>query len=50
MHYHVIGLNDSSTEDDMKKAYHNLDCIFQPDKNKHSHASDMSLMINESRE
>ena len=47
MHYYVLGLNDSSTEDDTKKAYRSLDLLFQPDKNKHSQASDVMLMINE---
>ena len=25
LHYHVIGLNESSTENNMKKSYHKLD-------------------------
>ena len=29
-HYIVLGLNESSTEDDMKKAYHSLDRQFHP--------------------
>ena len=35
LHFHVLGLNESSTEDDMKKVYRYLALIFQPDKNKH---------------
>ena len=33
LHYHVLGLNESSTEDDMKKAYCYLARQFHPDKN-----------------
>ena len=44
LHYHVLGLNESSTEDDNEKAYHDLDCQFHPENNKHSHASAVMLM------
>ena len=50
MHYHVLGLNYSSTEDDMKKAYRSLALRFHPDKNQHSHISDVMKMINEAKE
>ena len=49
MHYHVLGLNDSSKENDMKRAYLNLARIFHPGKNKHSQASDVMLMISETK-
>ena len=32
LHYHILGLNESSIEDDMKKAYRSLDLRFHPDK------------------
>ena len=32
LHYHVLGLNESSTEDDMKKAYWQLALGFHPEK------------------
>ena len=32
LHYLVLGLNESSTEDDMKKFYSYLDRQFHPDK------------------
>ena len=50
MHYHVLGLNESSKEDDTKKAYITLACRFHPDKNKHSQFSDVMQMINEAKE
>ena len=50
MHYHVLGLNESSTDDDMKKAHCKLALIFHPDKNKHSQASAVMLMINKANE
>ena len=50
MHYHVLGLNASSTEDDITKAFLNLACRFQPDKNNHFLASDLACIINEAEE
>ena len=50
MNYLVIGLNESSTEYDMKKAHRCLALRFHPDKNQHSQASDVMKMINESKE
>ena len=50
MHYHVLGLDESSTEDYAEKAYCNLDRKFYPDKNKHSQASDVMIVINKPKE
>ena len=50
MHYHVIDLNESSTEDDIKKAYRELALRFHPDKNKYSQASPVMHMINKAKE
>ena len=50
MHYHVIGLDETSTEDYMKKYYPKLALQSHPDKNKHSQASDVMLMINEAKD
>ena len=49
LHYHVIGLNEYSTEDDMKKAYSKLALQSHPDKNKHLQASSVMRMINEAK-
>ena len=49
MHYHVLGLNESSTEDYMKKSYRKLARQFHPDKNKHSQFSDVMQMINKAK-
>ena len=49
LYYRVLGLNESSTEDDMKKAYRTLDRQFHPDKNIHSQISDVMQMINEAK-
>ena len=50
MHYLVLGLNESSTEDYMKKVYRSLDRQFHPEKNKHSQFSDVIQIINEAKE
>ena len=50
MHYHVIGLNESSSEDDMKKAYRSLALRFHPEKNQHSQVSDVMKMIHNAKE
>ena len=50
MHYLVIGLNESSTEDDMKKAYRSLAHRVHPEKNQHSQFSDVIQMINKDKE
>ena len=50
LHYHVIGFNESSTEDDIKKAYRYLAIIFYPDKNQHSQVTEVMKIINEAKE
>ena len=50
MHYPVLGLDESSTEDDTKKSYRSLALRFHPDKNQHSQVSDVMKMINEAKE
>ena len=50
LHYHVLGLDESSIEDDMKKAYCTLDRQFHPDKNKRFQFSFVMKMINEAKE
>ena len=50
LNYHVLGLNESSREYDMKKYYCNLPRRFHPDKNKHSQASELMLLIKEDKE
>ena len=46
----VLGLNESSTEEDMKKAYRSMSLRFHPDKNIHEDASKVMQMINEAKE
>ena len=48
-HYHVLGLNESSTENDMKKAYNYLSLRLHPNKNKHSQVTEVMKMINEAK-
>ena len=50
MHYIVLGLNESSSEDNIKKVYRSLACQFHLEKNQHSQFSDVMLMINEAKE
>ena len=50
LHLFVLGLNESSTEDDMKKYYRSLALQFQPDKNKHSQVTEVMKMMNEAKE
>ena len=50
LHYHVLGLNDYSTEDDMRKVYRSLALHFHPDKNQHSQVSEVMETINETKE
>ena len=46
----VLGLNESSTESDMKKAYHSMALRFHPDKNIDVDTSKMMGMMNEDKE
>ena len=46
MHYHVLGLNESSTEDDMEKVYSKMALRSNPDKNKHPQTSAVMRMLN----
>ena len=50
MHYHVIGLNESSTEDDIKQSYRSLALQFHSDKNHNSQVTEVMKMINEAKE
>ena len=50
LYYHVLGLNDSSTEDDMKKFYRKVALWSHPVKNKHPQAYYVMRMINEDKE
>ena len=50
LHFFVCGLNESSTEEDMKKAYRALDCRIYPDKNQHLNCTDLMQMINQANE
>ena len=46
----VLGLNEFSTEEDIKKAYRSMSLQFHSDKNIHEDASKMIGMINEAKE
>ena len=46
LHYHVLGLNESSTDNNTKKAYRKLALQSHRDKNKHPQASVVMSMIN----
>ena len=50
MHYHVLCLNESSTEDDLKKSHRKLALRSNPSKNKHPQASAAFRMINEANQ
>ena len=50
LHYHVLGLNESSTEYYMKKSYRKMALQSHPDKNKQPQDSDVMRMINEAEE
>ena len=49
LHYHVIGLNQYSTEDYIKKSYSKLALQYHPGKNKYPQASSVMRMINEAK-
>ena len=50
MNLFVLGLNESSTEEETKKAYRSISLQFHPDKNIHEDAFKMMGMINEAKE
>ena len=49
LHYNVLGLNESSTEDDMKISYRSMALLSHPEKNKLPQASDVMLMIKKAK-
>ena len=49
LHYLVLGLNGSSTDNDMEKPIVPWIFDFHPDKNQHSQVSDVMKMINEAK-
>ena len=49
MNLFVLGLNESSTADDMKKGYRFMSLQFYPEKNIHKDASKMMGMINKAK-
>ena len=50
LHFFVLGLNESSTEEDMKKSYRYLARLFHSDKNQHLNCTDLMQMITEYKE
>ena len=46
----MLGLNDSSTESEMKTANHSMVCRFHPDKNIGFDTTKMMTMINEAKD
>ena len=50
LYYHVLCLNESSTEDYFKKNYYKMTLLSHPDKNKHPQASADFRMINETNQ
>ena len=50
LHFFVPGLNESSTEEDIKKAYRSLARQFHPDKNQNLNCTDLMQMINQAKE
>ena len=49
-HIIVLGLDESLTEEDTKKAYCYLARQFHPDKNQHLNCTDLMQIINEAKE
>ena len=50
MYYHILGLNESSTEDYLKKAYLKLALQSHPEKHKHPKAFASFCMIKEAKQ
>ena len=50
LYYHVLGLNEYSTEDDMKKIYQKLARQSHLGGEKHPQDSDVMRMINKAKE
>ena len=49
-HYIIIGLKESSTEDDMKKAYCSIARQFHPHRHHHPQVSDVMQIINKAKQ
>ena len=49
LYYHIICLNESSTQDDLKKSYRKLALRSHPNKNKHPQDSADFRIINEAK-
>ena len=49
LYYHIIGLHESTTEDDFKKAYRKQALSSQPEKNNYPQASADFRMIQEAK-
>ena len=50
LNYFVLGLNESSIEEDMKKAYRSMSLRFHPEKHIHEDATRVMKMINEAKD
>ena len=50
LYYHILGFNNSATEDYLKKSYRKLALQSHPDKNKHTQASADFRMIQEAKQ
>ena len=48
--FFVLGFNESSIEEDIRKAYCSLDRQFYPDKNQHLNCTHLMQMIDEAKE
>ena len=49
-HYEILGVNDTSSDDEIKKAYRKLSLQFHPDRNKDPAASGKFQKINDANE
>ena len=50
MHYHVLCLNESSTEDDLEKSYRKLALRSHPEKNKYLQSTAAFRMVNKTKQ